>query len=270
MGMSESWIEAGPVGELGREVMGAAESVGRFAFLVRSTAAWLLRAPIEWRQVLIQMLRIGVESLPVTTMTTFFTGMVLALQTGASSKHFFNEPLFVGTVVSFAMVMELAPVMTALVVSGRAGAAIAAELGTMKVTEQIDALYTLGTDPVRYLVIPRVMAFILVLPILTIVADFSGTFGGWVVAYAKLGIPTSVYTADIFDNMEIRHFMHGFLKTFVFAAIVSFISCFKGITTSGGAEGVGKSTTAAVVLSMASVLIVDYFVTAILSALGIT
>jgi phospholipid/cholesterol/gamma-HCH transport system permease protein len=230
----------------------------------------MLRAPIEWRQVLIQMMRIGVESLPVTTMTTFFTGMVLALQTGASSKHFFNEPLFVGTVVSFAMVMELSPVMTALVVAGRAGAAIAAELGTMKVTEQIDALYTLGTDPVRYLVIPRVAAFILVLPILTIVADFSGTFGGWVVAYAKLGIPTSVYTADIFDNMEIRHFMHGFLKTFVFAGIISFISCFKGVTTSGGAEGVGKSTTAAVVLSMASVLIMDYFVTAILSALGIT
>lgn len=270
MGLSESWIETGPVGEFGREIMGAAESVGRFAFLVRSTVAWMLRAPIEWRQVLIQMMRIGVESLPVTTMTTFFTGMVLALQTGASSKHFFNEPLFVGTVVSFAMVMELSPVMTALVVAGRAGAAIAAELGTMKVTEQIDALYTLGTDPVRYLVIPRVAAFILVLPILTIVADFSGTFGGWVVAYAKLGIPTSVYTADIFDNMEIRHFMHGFLKTFVFAGIISFISCFKGVTTSGGAEGVGKSTTAAVVLSMASVLIMDYFVTAILSALGIT
>ncbi|MBI5238979.1 MAG: ABC transporter permease [Elusimicrobia bacterium] len=270
MGLNESWLETGPVGDFGREVLGAAESVGRFAFLVRSTFAWMLRAPIEWRQVLIQMMRIGVESLPVTTMTTFFTGMVLALQTGASSKHFFNEPLFVGTVVSFAMVMELAPVMTALVVSGRAGAAIAAELGTMKVTEQIDALYTLGTDPVRYLVIPRVMAFILVLPVLTIIADFSGTFGGWVVAYVKLGIPTSVYTADIFDNMEIRHFMHGFLKTFVFAAIISFISCFKGITTTGGAEGVGKSTTAAVVLSMASVLIMDYFVTAILSALGIT
>ena len=270
MGMSESWIETGPVGDFGREVLGAAESVGRFAFLVRSTFAWMLRAPIEWRQVLIQMMRIGVESLPVTTMTTFFTGMVLALQTGASSKHFFNEPLFVGTVVSFAMVMELSPVMTALVVAGRAGAAIAAELGTMKVTEQIDALYTLGTDPVRYLVIPRVMAFILVLPILTVVADFSGCFGGWVVSYVKLGIPTSVYTADIFDNMEIRHFVHGFLKTFVFASIVSFISCFKGITTSGGAEGVGKSTTAAVVLSMASVLIMDYFVTAILSALGIT
>ena len=254
--------------DFGREAMAVSESMGRFVFLVRSTAAWMLRATIEWRQVLNQMMRIGVESLPVTTMTTFFTGMVLALQTGASSKHFFNEPLFVGTVVSFSMVMELAPVMTALVVAGRAGAAIAAELGTMKVTEQIDALYTLGTDPVRYLVIPRVLAFLMVLPLLTVIADFSGCFGGWVVAYVKLGIPTSVYTSDIFDNMEIRHFMHGFLKTFVFAGIISFISCFKGITTTGGAEGVGKSTTSAVVMSMASVLIIDYFVTAILSARG--
>ena len=268
--MNGYWSKAGFVEDFGREAVAVSESMGRFTFLVRSTVAWMLRSPIEWRQVLIQMLRIGVESLPVTMMTTFFTGMVLALQTGASSKHFFNEPLFVGTVVSFSMVMELGPVMTALVVAGRAGAAIAAELGTMKVTEQIDALYTLGTDPVRYLVIPRVLAFIMVLPLLTVVSDFSGIFGGWVVSYVKLGIPTSVYTADIFDNMEIRHFMHGFLKTFVFAVIVSFISCFKGITTTGGAEGVGKSTTAAVVLSMAAVLVIDYFVTAILSAVGIT
>jgi len=256
--------------DIGQEATAAFASMGRFTFLVRSTLVWALRAPIEWRQVLIQMQRIGVESLPVTTMTTFFTGMVLALQSGASSKHFFNEPLFVGTVVSFAMVMELGPVMTALVVSGRAGAAIAAELGTMKVTEQIDAIYTLGTDPIRYLVIPRVLAFLLVLPLLTVLSDFSGIIGGWVVSYMKLGIPASVYAADIFDNMEIRHFMHGFLKTFVFAGIISFISCFKGITTTGGAEGVGKSTTAAVVLSMVAVLIMDYFVTAILAAVGIT
>jgi len=258
------------VEDFGKEAMSVSESMGRFAFLLRSTVAWMLRAPIEWQQVLTQMMRIGVESLPVTVMTTFFTGMVLALQTGASSKHFFNEPLFVGTVVSFAIVMELGPVMTALVVAGRAGAAIAAELGTMKVTEQVDALYTLGTDPVRYLVIPRVLAFLMVLPLLTVISDFSGIFGGWVVSSVKLHIATSVYTSDIFENMEIRHFMHGFLKTFVFAVVIAFISCFKGITTTGGAEGVGKSTTAAVVLSMAAVLIMDYFVTAILAAAGIT
>jgi len=261
---------AGPVAVLGGGILGAAEQTGQFAFLVRSTFGWMVGAPIEWRQTLVQMSRIGVESLPVTAMTAFFTGMVLALQTGASSKHFFNEPLFIGTVVSFSLVMELAPVMTAIVVAGRAGAAIAAELGTMKVTEQIDALYTLGTDPIRYLVIPRFIAFLCMLPLLTVISDFTGILGGYLVAKAKYGVPATVYWHDIIDQMEIKHFVHGFLKTFVFAAVVSLVSCFKGVTTRGGAEGVGRSTTQAVVMSMVLVLTLDYFATALLNALGIT
>jgi phospholipid/cholesterol/gamma-HCH transport system permease protein len=263
-------LVAGIFEEVGRTLFDVAESAGQLAFLVRSAVLWSLRSSIEWRQTLVQMTRIGIESLPVGAMTSFFTGMVLALQSGASSKHFFNEPLFVGTVVSFAMVMELAPVMTSLVVSGRAGAAIAAELGTMKVTEQIDALYTLGTDPVRYLVIPRVIAFVVVLPVLVVISDFSGIFGGWIVSSVKLKIPANVYWHDIVDNMEIRHFVHGYVKSYVFAVVIAFICCYKGINTRGGAEGVGKATTSAVVLSMVSVLIMDYFVTAILVALGIT
>jgi phospholipid/cholesterol/gamma-HCH transport system permease protein len=254
----------------GGVVLGAAEQTGQFVLLLRSTLQWIVRGRIEWRQTLIQMSRIGVDSLPVTAMTSFFTGMVLALQTGASSKHFFNTPLFVGTVVSFAIVMELGPVMTAIVVAGRAGAAIAAELGTMKVTEQIDALYTLGTDPVRYLIIPRLLAFMIVLPLLTVISDFTGIIGGLFVAQVKYDIPTNVYWHDIIDNMEVRHFTHGFLKTFVFAFIVAMISCYKGVTTRGGAEGVGKSTTSAVVASMTLVLVLDYFATALLNALGIT
>ena len=262
-------IEAA-LGGFGSLVLGAAEETGQFVLLVRSTFQWLLRGRIEWRQTLIQMGRIGVDSLPVTAMTSFFTGMVLALQTGATSKHFFNTPLFVGTVVAFSIVMELGPVMTAIVVAGRAGAAIAAELGTMKVTEQIDALYTLGTDPVRYLVIPRLLAFMVVLPLLTVISDFTGILGGLFVAQVKYDIPTTVYWHDIIDNMEVRHFVHGFLKTFVFAFVVSMISSYKGVTTRGGAEGVGKSTTAAVVASMTLVLVLDYFATALLNAMGIT
>lgn len=258
------------LGPFGRFVLEASEEMGHFVFLVRSTFLWMLRAKIEWRQTLIQMARIGVESLPVTSMTMFFTGMVLALQSGATSKHFFNTPLFIGTVVAFSIVMELGPVLTAVVVAGRAGAAIAAELGTMKVTEQIDALYTLGTDPVRYLVIPRLLAFLMVLPLLTVVSDFTGIIGGLFVARVKYDIPTIVYWHDIIDNMEIRHFVHGFLKTYIFAFLVSMVSCYKGVTTRGGAEGVGKSTTQAVVLGMVLVLIVDYFATALLNALGIT
>jgi phospholipid/cholesterol/gamma-HCH transport system permease protein len=254
----------------GREVLSAAEEMGHFVFLVRSTFQWMLRSKIEWRQTLIQMGRIGVDSLPVTAMTMFFTGMVLSLQSGATTKHFFNVPLFLGTVVSFSIVMELGPVLTAVVIAGRAGAAIAAELGTMKVTEQIDALYTLGTDPVRYLVIPRLLAFLMVLPLLTVVSDFTGILGGLFVARVKYDIPTIVYWHDIIDNMQVKHFVHGFLKTFVFAFLVSMVSCYKGITTRGGAEGVGKATTQAVVISMVLVLVVDYFATALLNALGIT
>jgi phospholipid/cholesterol/gamma-HCH transport system permease protein len=257
-------------GGVGKEVLGLSEETGHFVLLVRSTLQWLLRGKIEWRQTLIQMSRIGVDSLPVTAMTSFFTGMVLALQTGASSKHFFNVPLFVGTVVSFSIVMELGPVMTAIVVAGRSGAAIAAELGTMKVTEQIDALYTLGTDPVRYLVIPRFLAFLMVLPLLTVISDFTGIIGGLFVSRVKYDIPTIVYWHDIIDNMEIKHFVHGFLKTFVFAFVVAMVSSYKGVTTRGGAEGVGKSTTSAVVTSMVLILVLDYFATAMLNALGIT
>jgi phospholipid/cholesterol/gamma-HCH transport system permease protein len=262
-------IEAAFAG-VGKEVLAASEETGHFVFLIRSTFQWIFRGKIEWRQTLIQMGRIGVDSLPVTAMTSFFTGMVLALQTGASSKHFFNVPLFVGTVVSFSIVMELGPVMTAIVVAGRAGAAIAAELGTMKVTEQIDALYTLGTDPVRYLVIPRLLAFLVVLPLLTVISDFTGIIGGLFVARVKYDIPTTVYWHDIIDNMEVRHFVHGFLKTFVFAFVVAMVSSYKGVTTRGGAEGVGKSTTSAVVTSMVLILVLDYFATAMLNALGIT
>jgi phospholipid/cholesterol/gamma-HCH transport system permease protein len=255
---------------IGKRLLAASEEAGQFFFLVRSTASWIVRSKIEWRQTLTQAARIGVDSMPVAVMTAFFTGMVLALQTGASSKHFFNTPLFVGTVVAFSIIMELGPVMTAVVASGRAGAAIAAELGTMKVTEQIDALYTLGTDPVRYLVIPRVLAFLMVLPMLTVMADFAGIIGGYFVARVKYGIPGSTYWHDIVDNMEIKHFVHGYLKTYVFAAAVSLVSCFKGVSTRGGAEGVGRATTSAVVISMTSVMILDYFVTALLNALGIT
>lgn len=253
----------------GRGVLALFQGLGEFAFLVQATFRWLRRGAIEWRQVLNQMVRIGVDSLPVTAMTSFFTGMVLALQTGASMKRLFNEPLFVGSIVSFSIVMELGPVMTSLVVAGRAGAAIAAELGTMKVTEQVDALYTLGTGPVRYLVIPRLIAFICVLPILAVISDFTGILGGYLVASIKYRIATNTFWHDIIDNMEVRHFMHGFLKTYVFAAVVALISCYRGLATRGGAEGVGRATTAAVVLSMVSVLVMDYFVTAVLVALRI-
>lgn len=254
----------------GERFLALSEALGRSALLIRSSVYWLLRSRLEVRQAFLQMLRIGVNSFPVTAMTSLFTGMVLALQTGASFKNLFNEPLFIGTVVSFSMVKELGPVMTALVVAGRSGAAVAAEIGTMKVTEQIDALYTLGTDPVRYLVIPRVLALFFMLPFLTVFSDYAGILGGCIVAYLKLGIPTKIYWDDVFDHLEIEQLAHGLSKSFVFALCIAFICCYKGLYTRGGAEGVGRATTEAVVVSMASVLVVDYFLTAILVAVGIT
>jgi len=255
---------------VGGWLVGLSEAMGEQALLVRSAFLWFGRSRLEAKQTVIQVLRIGVESVPLAIGCNLATGMVLALETGSSFKHLFNEPVFTGTIVSYAVVKELGPIMTALTVTGRAGAAIAAELGTMKVTEQIDALYTLGTDPVRYLVIPRVAAFLVILPILTIFGDYAGVMGGSFVAAAKLGVPSSVYWREVFDNLGNKQFFHGLIKTFVFAFFISFICCYRGLSTKGGAEGVGKSTTSAVVISMTAVLVVDYFVTAILVALNIT
>ncbi|MFH1619719.1 MAG: ABC transporter permease [bacterium] len=255
---------------IGKRALAIADSLGGTVFMIRSSFFWFFRSRLEWRQTLIQCRRVGIQSFPVTVLTSFFTGMVLALQSGSTSRNLFNEPIFVGTVVGFALVKELAPVLTAIVVAGRAGAAAAAELGTMNVTEQIEALHTLGTNPVRYLVIPRYIAFFIMLPILTVFSDFSGVIGGFLVSVFKLGISSRVYWDDIFTFMEIKNFMHGFIKTFIFAFMIATVCCYRGLTTKGGAEGVGKSTTGAVVVSMVLVMVLDYFVTAVLVAVGIT
>ena len=255
--------------QIGERALDLLKDVGRAVFMVRSAFRWFRRGHIELRQTATQCMRIGSDSLPVTAMTSFFTGMVLALQSGTTSQYIFNEPLYVGTVVGFSVVMELGPVLTAMVVAGRGGAAIAAEIGTMKVTEQIDALNTLGTGPIRYLVIPRYLACLLTLPILTVFSAASGICGGMIVSVWKLGIPSTVYSGDIWNFMKIHHFMHGYLKSYVFAFVIATVSCHRGLQTTGGAEGVGKSTTAAVVVSMVSILLLDYFATAVLVAFGI-
>jgi len=194
--------------------------------------------------------------------------MVLALQTGFSFRKVFNEPLYVGTVVGLSLTKELGPVLTAVVVAGRVGAAIAAELGTMKVTEQIDALYTLGTNPVKYLSVPRFMACIFSIPVLTIFAIFVGIIGGEIISVYRLAIPMTTYVNEI-KQIEWKECAHGLIKSFFFAAIIAIISCYKGFTCEGGAEGVGKATTSAVVISMVLILVMDYFLSAILVSFGI-
>lgn len=237
--------------------------------MIRDVGYWLVRSKFEWKQAFAQCVTIGVDSFGVTALTSLFTGMVLALQSGNTIANIFGEPIFVGTIVTFALIRELGPVLTSVVVAGRAGAAVTAHIGTMAVTEQVDALYTLGTNPIQYLVIPRFVGFLFTMPILTVFSNLFGVLGGYLVAVYALGVPGEVYITDITSFMDVGDFMHGFIKTFAFAFMVATIACYKGISTRGGAEGVGKSTTGAVVTSIVLILVCDYFLTAILTAFKI-
>jgi phospholipid/cholesterol/gamma-HCH transport system permease protein len=246
-----------------------ADSVGGAMSMVFTVTEDIFRKPDDINYIIKQMVRVGVDSLPIVILSALFTGMVLALQTGIASTNLFDQAIFIGTLVSFSMVLELGPVLTAIVIAGRVGASIAAELGTMKVTEQIDALYTLGTTPERYLAVPLFIATMTMLPLITLLADVTGIYGGYLVAITRFNIPAGVYTNDILSNLMIIHFIHGLIKSVFFAFIIVTVCCYKGFTTSGGAEGVGKSTTRAVVVSMILILVCDYFISSLLTSLGI-
>jgi phospholipid/cholesterol/gamma-HCH transport system permease protein len=253
---------------VGQWVLVRVTAFGELLLLVRKTLFWFIHAPTQVKNVFNQMQEMGYRSLPVTSLTLLFTGMVLALQTGVSFIKVFNEPLYIGRILGISVVKELGPVLTALVFAGRVGAAIAAELGTMKVTEQIDALYTLGTNPIRYLAVPRFLAALCMLPLLTIYCDVLGICGGFSVASLKFGISSTTYWDEVYA-LQINEVFHGLIKSVFFALIIVTVSCYKGLTTQGGAEGVGRSTTAAVVISMVLVLVGDYFFSALLFAIGI-
>lgn len=257
-----------PLRLVGREVLSLAETLGAVVQLLRKTLYWISHARWNMANVLQQAEEIGVRSFPVTSLTALFTGMVLALQTGFSFRKVFNEPLYVGTVVGVSLLKELGPVLTGVVVAGRVGAAIAAELGTMSVTEQVDALYTLGTDPVRYLVVPRFLACLIMVPLLTVYADVVGVMGGYLVAHHRLGIPSPTFWDEI-NQLGNREVFHGLIKSVAFALIIVTTACFKGLRTTGGAEGVGRSTTDAVVIAMVLILVGDYFLSALLVSLGL-
>ncbi|MCL2145090.1 MAG: ABC transporter permease [Endomicrobia bacterium] len=245
------------------------EGVGLAAAMTLETFKWILKGEIGVKNTVSQMVEVGWRSMPIILLTSFFTGMVLALQVGSSTSNLFNEPIYVGTITGFSLVIELGPVLTAIVITGRVGAAITAELGTMKVTEQLDALCTLGTNPVKYLAVPRFLSLCLMLPLLTAVANIVGIYGGMVVTVNTWDVSTTTYWGDVLDFMETSTFMHGFIKSYFFAFIIAVVSCHKGFTTSGGAEGVGKATTSCVMMSMVFILISDYFLTELLVSLGI-
>jgi len=246
---------------LGTVVKGPVEEVGRIIMLFYSTLKWLARPPFEIKNTSKQMLEVGVNSLPVVLITAVFTGMVLALQSYTGFKRFGAEGL-VGTVVALSMTRELGPVLTALIVTGRAGASMAAELGTMRVTEQIDALETLATNPVKYLIVPRFLSGLIMLPFLTVVSNIVGIIGGYFVSVFLLGANVTTYMRTTWDYLEFQDIYSGLVKACFFGASLSIICCYKGFYTEGGAEGVGKATMRAVVISFMTILISDYFLSA--------
>jgi phospholipid/cholesterol/gamma-HCH transport system permease protein len=240
-----------------------AEEIGRFFYILYHTLYWLFRRPFDGGEWLRQMVRVGVDSIPVVGLTSAFTGMVLALQTFRGFERFHAES-FVASVVSLSLTRELAPVLTALMIAGRIGSALAAEIGTMRVTEQIDALYAMATEPVHYLVVPRVAASTLMLPPLVAISNGLGIAGGWLVAVNLLGANPIVYWERTFQYLDLNDVFSGLIKAAVFGLILSVTGCTKGFYTTGGAEGVGRSTTSAVVMGSVVILLSDFFLTKIL------
>ncbi len=247
---------------LGERFMNSVLYAGGTFILFMQTLFWIPVPPIDRRQISQQMVKIGVDSLPIATLTSFFIGVVLAFQSAYQMQKL-SAQMYIPSLVSISMTREIAPVFTALVVAGRVGASIAAELGSMKVTEQIDALEALATNPVKYLVVPRFIALLVMLPILTVYADMIGIFGGYVVSTYKLGLSHALYWRMTFDPLVLKDIWTGLLKTVIFASIICIISCYEGMKVEGGAEGVGSATTRAVVISLILIIVSDALSTVI-------
>jgi len=236
------------------------EVTGALALLTGQAFSALVRPPYETPLWTVQMEQIGVRSLGVAGVTTLFTGMVMALQT-AYSLPTLGIKYYIGSVVAKSLVRELGPVLTALIVGGRIGAGMTAEIGTMKVTEQIDALRSMAADPVKKLVVPKLAATLLMLPALTIIGDALGILGGLVVAVVQLNLPASLYWNDVLSSLTLGDIASGIGKSFFFGYFISIVGCYNGLTTSGGADGVGRATTNTVVIAAILVLISDFFLT---------
>jgi phospholipid/cholesterol/gamma-HCH transport system permease protein len=254
---------------------GTAVGVHEYFTLGTRASRFAIARPFYWRDTLTQMDRIGVGSLPIVLLTGFFTGMVLALQSSVELGKF-GADIYIGNLVGASMVRELGPVLAALMVSGRVGSGIAAELGSMRVTEQIDALQSFGTDPIKKLVTPRVLAGLIMVPLLTIVADLVGILGGLIIAVAKIQIPADAYLRGVWRTLAMsgfvfgffpRDFVSGLLKPLVFGGIITLTGCHYGLRASGGTEGVGRATTDAVVTASILILVTNYFITQLLLVL---
>lgn len=251
------------VAGFGRNTLWIVGEMGRMMVFLLNTIVWMLRPPFRFLQVLKQIHFIGVKSLFVIVLTGAFTGMVLGLQGYYSLRKFGAEGLL-GSAVALSIIRELGPVLSALMVTGRAGSAMTAEIGIMRITEQIDALDTMAVNPMQYLIAPKVLASVLIMPMLCSIFDIIGIYGGYLVGVDLLGVSSGAYTSSMESSVEWKDVYGGFLKALSFGVIVSWVCTYKGYNTTMSAEGLGTATTEAVVLSSVLILIWDYFLTSVL------
>ncbi|MFQ5863038.1 MAG: MlaE family ABC transporter permease [Candidatus Brocadiales bacterium] len=245
---------------LGNGLLNFFQSVGEMCQLLAATILWFRAVFKNLDKVFPQMGKVGADTLPIATLTAVFVGFVLALQTGVALKEFGQEEN-IGAIVALSMARELGPVLTAILVIGRIGAAITAEIATMSVSEEIDALKTLGVNPVRYLVMPRFIACLTMLPVLVIYVNLVGTAGGAAVSKAYFGVPFAIYIENVEEWLTFEDIAKGLVKAAVFGIIIAIVSCHRGLVTVGGPGEVGLATTNSVVFSFVSVYVFNYFVT---------
>ena len=255
------------IAAIGSFAIGIKQYIKDIAFLLAQVLYWLVIGPfkgkaISRKSLFEQMVFSGVRSILIVFFVALFTGIVIAMQSAYQLEKL-GATMYVASLVAVSMARELGPVLTALVVAGRVGAAITAELGSMKVTEQIEALQVLAINPIRHLAIPRILALLIMLPCLTIFADLVGMFGGWLIGVFNLGLSSGIYIDKTIQFLELKDIYTGLFKSFVFAGIISTIGCHMGLTTKGGAEGVGNSTTVSVVTSFILIILADCVLTGV-------
>lgn len=248
---------------IGRGFLRAVEFSGSFATMVGKTLGACFRPPFEWRELSKQLESVGVRSFPVVAVTAIFTGMVFTLQTYEGFSRFQAEA-YVPGVLGLALMREMVPVLCSMMVAGRVGSAMAAELGTMRVTHQIDALEVMACDPIQFLVVPRFLATVIMLPLLITLGDLIGMGGGWFLITQILNEPAPAFLDRVFEFVDAEDYWSGVLKAGTFGAVIATVGCYHGLFTRGGAEGVGNSTTSAVVNACLGILITDFFLTKVL------
>jgi len=255
------------VSRLGRIAIETVRAISGVIKLFLEILYWIIFGPFKGKfphrqSIFYQMVFVGLRSVLIVFFVTLFTGIVLAMQSAYQLQKM-GAVLYIASLVAISLCRELSPVLTALVVAGRVGSAFAAELGTMKVSEQIEALDTMAIDPVRFLAVPRFVALFFMLPCLTVLGNISGIFGGFLVGTNSLNINADLYMQTTYKYLELRDINSGLIKSFVFAIIIALIGCYEGLNTKGGAEGVGKATTKSVVVSFILIILADCLLTAI-------